>query len=176
MLNNWVRYLPELLLVVDEAHHATAKTYRKLIKAVKDEMKSQGHENGFKMLGLTATPFRTDESEKGLLKLVFPGDIIYSEHLRNLINKGILAEPVFENLETKIAINKKLTARDIKNIEDFDKLPKDIAEEIAKSHERNGIIVSHYLKNSEKYKPLLIFAIDIITCNFIEQIVERQRR
>ncbi|MBD2247945.1 DEAD/DEAH box helicase family protein [Nostoc sp. FACHB-888] len=162
LLNNWVRYLPEVLLVIDEAHHATAKTYRKLINAVKDEMKRQGHENGFKMLGLTATPFRTDESEKGLLKLIFPSDIIFSEHLRNLINKGILAEPVFENLETKIAIKKKLTARDIKNIEDFDKLPKDIAEEIAKSYERNGIIVSHYIKNREKYKPLLIFAIDII--------------
>ncbi|WP_414577631.1 DEAD/DEAH box helicase family protein [Anabaena sp. CCY 9402-a] len=162
LLNNWVRHLPEVLLVVDEAHHATAKTYRKLINAVKDEMKSRGHENGFRMLGLTATPFRTDEGEQGLLKLVFPGDIIFKEDLRNLINKGILAEPIFENLETKIPIKKKLTARDIKTIEDFDKLPKDVAEQIAKSYERNRIIVSHYLNNRKKYKPLLIFAIDVI--------------
>lgn len=85
LLHNWVRYLPELLLVVDEAHHATAKTYRKLIDAVKKDMRERGQENEFKMLGLTATPFRTDENEKGLLKKVFPDDIIFSEHLRNLI-------------------------------------------------------------------------------------------
>ncbi len=133
-----------------------------MINAVKDNLKEPGHDNGFKMLGLTATPFRTDESEKGLLKLVFPNDIIFSEHLRNLINRGILAEPIFENLKTKIEIKKKLTAREIKNIEDFDKLPKDIAEDIAKSYERNKIIVSHYINNREKYKPLLIFAIDVI--------------
>jgi ATP-dependent helicase IRC3 len=162
LLNNWVRYLPEILLIVDEAHHATAKTYRKLINAVKDNMQKRGHQDGFKMLGLTATPLRTDENEKGLLKLVFPNDIVFSEHLRNLINRGILAEPIFESLETKIPIKKKLTPRDIKKIEDFDKLPKDIAEEIAKSYERNLIIVNHYLKNRKKYKPLLIFAIDVI--------------
>ncbi|MBG1257987.1 DEAD/DEAH box helicase [Nostoc commune] len=162
LLKNWIGDLDEVLLVVDEAHHATAKTYRKLINAVKDNLKERGHDNGFKMLGLTATPFRTDESEKSLLKLVFPNDIIFSEHLRNLIAKGILAEPIFENLKTKIEIKKKLTAREIKNIEYFDKLPKDIAEEIAKSYERNNIILNHYINNREKYKPLLIFAIDVI--------------
>lgn len=161
LLKNWVGHLQEVLLVVDEAHHATAKTYRKLINAVKDDLKQRGHENGFKMLGLTATPLRTDESEKGLLKLVFPNDIIFSEHLRNLIAKGILAEPIFENLKTKTEIKKKLTAREIKNIEDFDRLPKDIAEKIAQSSTRNKQIVEHFINNREKYKPLLVFAIDV---------------
>jgi ATP-dependent helicase IRC3 len=161
LIKNWVSHLQEVLLIVDEAHHSTAKTYRKLINGIKDDLKNRGHENGFRMLGLTATPFRTDESEKGLLKLVFPNDIIYSEDLRTLITRGILAEPIFENLETKIAIKKNLTAKDIKNIEDFDRLPKDIAEEIAQSNIRNRQIVDHYIKNREKYKPLLVFAIDI---------------
>ncbi|MEH2216268.1 MAG: DEAD/DEAH box helicase family protein [Nostoc sp.] len=165
LLNNWICDLQEVLLVVDEAHHATAKTYRKVINAVKDNLKERGHDNGFKMLGLTATPFRTDESEKSLLKLVFPNDIIFSEHLRNLIARGILAEPIFENLKTKIEIKQKLNAlnaRQIKNIEDFDRLPKDIAEEIAQSIERNRQIVDHYIENRERYKPLLVFAINVI--------------
>ncbi|RCJ23073.1 hypothetical protein A6S26_00455 [Nostoc sp. ATCC 43529] len=148
-------------------------TYRKLINAVKDDLKQRGHENGFKMLGLTATPLRTDESEKGLLKLVFPNDIIFSEHLRNLIAKGILAEPIFENLKTKTEIKKKLTAREIKNIEDFDRLPKDIAEKIAQSSTRNKQIVEHYINNRKKYKALLVFAIDVehaITLNALFKI------
>ncbi|WP_414513040.1 DEAD/DEAH box helicase family protein [Nostoc sp. PCC 9305] len=165
LLNNWICDFQEVLLVVDEAHHATAKTYRKVINTVKDNLKKRGHDNGFKMLGLTATPFRTDESEKSLLKLVFPNDIIFSEHLRNLIARGILAEPIFENLKTKIEIKQKLNAlnaRQIKNIEDFDRLPKDIAEEIAQSIERNRQIVDHYIENRERYKPLLVFAINVI--------------
>ncbi|MEH2311457.1 MAG: DEAD/DEAH box helicase family protein [Nostoc sp.] len=165
LLTNWVSHLQEVLLVVDEAHHATAKTYRKLINAVKDNLKERSLDNGFKMLGLTATPFRTDESEKSLLKLVFPNDIIFSEHLRDLIAKGILAEPIFENIKTNIEIKQKLNAlnaRQIKNIEDFDRLPKDIAEEIAQSTERNRQIVDHYIENRERYKPLLVFAINVI--------------
>ncbi|MEH2126217.1 DEAD/DEAH box helicase family protein [Nostoc sp.] len=162
LLKNWVGHLNEVLLVVDEAHHATAKTYRKLINAVKDDLSKRGHHNGFQMLGLTATPFRTDESEKGLLKLVFPNDIIFSEHLRNLVARGILAEPIFENLETKIEIKQKLTAQEIKAIENFDRLPQDIAKRIAEDSKRNNQIVAHYKKNQERYKPLLVFAIDVI--------------
>lgn len=162
LLKNWVGHLHEVLLVVDEAHHATAKTYRKLINAVKDDLSKRGHHNGFQMLGLTATPFRTDESEKGLLKLVFPNDIIFSEHLRNLVARGILAEPIFENLETKIQIKQKLTAQEIKAIENFDRLPQDIAKRIAEDSKRNNQIVAHYKKNRERYKPLLVFAIDVI--------------
>ena len=46
-------------------------------------------------LGLTATPFRTAEYEKGYLKKVFPDDIIYKINLRTLIERGILSEPHF---------------------------------------------------------------------------------
>ena len=161
LLNNWVSHLHELLLVVDEAHHATAKTYRKLINSIKGDFQERGHTSGFKMLGLTATPFRTDESEKGLLKLVFPDDIVFSEHLKTLVTRDILAKPIFEKLKTNIDFSNELTAKDIKAIEAFDKLPKDVAERIAKSKIRNRQIVDHYINNREKYKPLLIFTIDI---------------
>jgi len=161
LTDNWVNHSTEILLVVDEAHHATAKTYRKLIDSIKQNFKDRGKADGFRMLGLTATPFRTDKSEQGLLKKVFPDDIIFSEHLRTLITRGILAEPVFENLETELDFYKELTDRDIRSIEDFDKLPKKVAEKIAMSSIRNKRIVDHYVENREKYKPLLVFAVDI---------------
>lgn len=162
LIENWVRHSPELLLVVDEAHHATAKTYRKLINAIKDDLQQRDRASGFKMLGLTATPFRTDEGEKGLLSMVFPDDILFSEHLRTLITRNILAEPIFEQLETKIDFSVELTTKDIKAIENFDKLPKHVAQNIAFSKNRNRQIVDHYINNREKYKPLLIFAIDVL--------------
>ena len=162
LLNQWVAHQQEILLVVDEAHHATAKTYRKLIKVIKENFEQRSCGQGFKMLGLTATPFRTAENEQGLLKFVFPDDIIFSTHLRDLIARKILAEPIFESLETPLNLSGELTARDIQAIESFDKLPKRIAEKIAQSKERNRLIVDYYIKNRETYKPVLVFAIDVV--------------
>lgn len=161
LLKNWVKHSDAILLVVDEAHHATAKTYRKLIEAIKEDFYKRGKTSSFKMLGLTATPFRTDKGEQGLLKQVFPDDIIFSEHLRTLITRGILAEPVFEHLETNLDFYQELTNKDIKAIEAFDKLPEKVAKKIAMSSIRNKRIVDQYVANREKYKPLLVFAIDV---------------
>ena len=60
-LKKWFGSEEELYLVIDEAHHATAKTYRTIIDLVKKRIKRS------KIIGLTATPFRTAESEQGLL-------------------------------------------------------------------------------------------------------------
>ena len=161
LLEKWVKNSESILLVIDEAHHASAKTYRKLIDAIEANFISRNKHNNFKMLGLTATPFRTSESEAGLLKKVFPDDIIFAEHLRTLINKGILAEPIFESLETELNFYHELSDKDIKSIEAFDKIPSDVASKIAMSKNRNRQIVDHYINNRERYKPLLVFAIDV---------------
>lgn len=161
LLKNWIRHTGELLLVVDEAHHATAKTYRKLINAIKQDFQGRKNSNNFRMLGLTATPFRTEKSERGLLKHIFPDDIVFSEHLRTLIVRGILAEPIFEKLETQLDFHRELTDADIKTINNFDNLPKQVAEKIALSSIRNRRIVDHYIENRDKYKPLLVFAVDV---------------
>lgn len=172
LLENWVNHAESILLVIDEAHHASAKTYRKLIESIEKNFTDRKKSKNFKMLGLTATPFRTEEGEAGLLKKVFPDDIIFAEHLRTLINRGILAEPIFESLETQLNFYHELSDNDIKSIEGFDKIPRDVAEKIAMSNVRNRQIVDHYINNRDKYKPLLVFAIDVdhaITLNGIFQ-------
>ena len=156
LLNKWANNLDEVLLIVDEAHHATAKTYRKVIHALE-----QSKPSTFKMLGLTATPFRTAEDEGGLLKQVFPDDIIFKEDLRRLIAIGILAEPIFEELHTKLEVYNDLLPRHIKAIQAFDNIPKDIAIKIATSCARNNQIVEQYLNNIDKYKQVVVFAIDV---------------
>ncbi|MGI0489016.1 DEAD/DEAH box helicase family protein [Pantanalinema rosaneae CENA516] len=159
-LDQWLKGSNEILLVIDEAHHATAKTYRKLVAALEAKLDTK-RKNNLKILGLTATPFRTNDQEKGLLKQVFPSDILFKEDLRNLIVKGTLAEPVFEELSTNITLSSHLTAADIKKIETFDSLPESVAKEIAENSQRNHLIVNHYINNREKYKQLLVFAVNI---------------
>ncbi|MBP7222751.1 MAG: DEAD/DEAH box helicase family protein [Sedimentibacter sp.] len=66
------------LIIVDEFHHAAAKTYRKLIEKVKHSF----------LLGLTATPYRGDRQD--ILELC-NNNIIVNYEMRTGIDMGILS-------------------------------------------------------------------------------------
>ncbi|WP_312763177.1 DEAD/DEAH box helicase family protein [Epilithonimonas sp.] len=158
LYNNWIKgNAEEIFLVIDEAHHATAKTYRKLIQNIQENV------SHFQMLGLTATPFRTAESEQGLLKKVFPDDIVYKIDLRTLIRLGILSEPYFEEVATGLNFIKDLTEEQIEQLNyfDIDSIGTGIAKTIAENDERNLTIVNKYLLNKEKYKQTIVFALNV---------------
>jgi len=154
---NWVKNRAEdIFLVIDEAHHATAKTYRRLIKNLREKTGSFG------MLGLTATPFRTAESEQGLLARVFTDDIIFKTDLRTLIGRGILSEPIFETVKTEFDMTTVLTEKDLENIAyfDIDSIGKSSAKTIAENAGRNRAIVNRYVKNKKKYGQTIVFALN----------------
>lgn len=146
-----------ICLVIDEAHHAVAKTYRTIINLLEDNSN-----NWSKLLGLTATPIRTSENEKGLLKKIFKDDIIYSIDLSTLIAKGILAKPYFESINTEFTLDKELTSKELDFIRRSGNLPDDIAEFIVKNTERNSKIVEQYIKNKKMYGKTLVFAINVM--------------
>lgn len=152
-LKNWLNG-EEIYLVIDEAHHAVAKSYKKIIQYVADHTKSM------KLLGLTATPFRTSEDEQGALKQVFTDDIVYKTDLDILIKKGILATPTFIDCNTNIQFTEHLGVQALKSIENLDTLPENIANDIADNKERNRIIVEKYLHNYEKYGQTIVFALN----------------
>lgn len=115
----------------------------------------------FKLIGLTATPFRTSESEKGALRKIFEDDIIYSVDLKTLINRGILSDPIFVEKNAKINMINDLTDEDIKKIQRLSKLPEDIATKKAQNKVRNNLIVNYYVDNRPKYGQTLVFALNI---------------
>lgn len=156
LYNNWLKGNEEVFLVIDEAHHATAKTYRKLIKNLKEKVKQ------FRMVGLTATPFRTADDEQGLLAKVFPDDIIYKVDLRTLISRGILSEPIFEEVNTEFDMTKLLSEEQLDNLKyfDIDTIGKGTAKTIAENDTRNWVIVNRYQKNKNKYKQTIVFALN----------------
>lgn len=69
-------------VIIDEFHHGAAKTYRQLNK------KTWGHI--YYKFGLTATPFRSDESERLLLESVI-SQIIYRIPYQLAVDKGYIA-------------------------------------------------------------------------------------
>lgn len=164
-LDRWLHGENDIFLVIDEAHHATAKTYRKIIDYVR------GNVPHLKLIGLTATPTRTAESEKGLLAKIFTdglknGKIVKNDigiafkiDLKELISRQILAQPIFEHYETNEKLGEGLGAKALAKIQQLDILPKDIQEKIASMGPRNKLIVEKYSR--EKYGKTIIFAVDI---------------
>jgi superfamily II DNA or RNA helicase len=72
-------------VVVDEAHHAVAPQTLKLLEEIKAA--------GVRLLGLTATPIRTDEADQKRLGNLFDGTVIHQVSRTELSNLGILAVP-----------------------------------------------------------------------------------
>lgn len=72
------------LVVVDEAHHAPAATYRRVIRSAK----------GGRVLGLTATPHREDGKDLG-----DDWDIVYSYPVTDAIKEGYLVPPMAAHLQ-----------------------------------------------------------------------------
>ena len=166
-IGEWLKNEDCVYLVIDEAHHATAKSYRKIIDFVNEKVKN------VKLLGLTATPFRTAENEKGLLKKVFTDDIVYKIDLKDLIKKGILSRPEFEECNTEISLGDGIGLRALKSIEQLDSIPEDIADMIAQNTERNNVIVNQYIKNKEKYGQTIIFALNKVHAFALKGIFEK---
>lgn len=152
-LDEWLKG-EEIFLVIDEAHHAVARSYRKIIDYVYE------HAGSVKMLGLTATPFRTNKKEKGALLKIFENGICYSVDLNTLIKNTILAYPIRIDFETKQRFSGELGVKDIKAIQNFDQLPEEISKYIAQNRERNAFIIKTYLENREKFGPTIVFAVN----------------
>jgi len=105
-------------IILDEFHHARAKTYERILK----------YFNGYKLLGLTATPFRLDG--KNVMKTI-NDNLIYNMNIREGIENGLLSSfkyyGIYDNIDysdikwsgyryTKKDLNRKLliTKRDLK--------------------------------------------------------------
>ena len=165
-LDDWLKDEDEIFLVVDEAHHSTAKTYRKVIDYVRDKVKN------LKLIGLTATPFRTAESERGLLAKIYTDGIeknrfvhndkgiAYMISLKELIKRQILSRPIIESYNTGEEYGKNLGAKDLERIQHFDQLPDNIVAEMTKNTNRNKFIVEKYVNNKKKYGQTIVFALN----------------
>ncbi|MGI8639677.1 MAG: DEAD/DEAH box helicase family protein [Pyrinomonadaceae bacterium] len=154
---NWLKKDEnEIFLVIDEAHHATAKTYRRLIENLRGQCRK------LNILGLTATPFRTADDEQGLLKKVFPDDIVYKIDLRTLIRLGILSKPIFEEVSTEVDFSREFDEKQLEKIKQFDldSLPKETVKTISENVIRNSAIVNRYVEHKTKYGQTIVFALN----------------
>lgn len=147
----------KVIIVVDEAHHTVAASYRKIIDCIR---RSPSRE--VKLLGLTATPVRINERDTAKLTNLFGNNIIYEIDTADLISQGILAEPVFERVDTEYEVI--ATVDQKKYIQKYGEIGPSLVDKIARSSERNKAIVDRYMADRERYGKTLIFALNVHHC------------
>ena len=181
-LDEWLKGEDELYFVIDEAHHSIAKTYRKIIDHVKELVPN------LKLIGLTATPFRTSAKEEGLLSKIYSdgvdmkkndavyGDLgmAYAINLKELIKRQILSTPVFEHYYTEEHYGDDLSIDDWNKIQHFDNIPEKIVKKMIASKDRNNLIVKTYKDNQKQYGQTLVFAVNINHAIQLKAVFEKE--
>lgn len=146
LVNRLARIPAPDLIIIDECHHATAGSWRKVIDFFPNA----------KVLGVTATPCRSDGTG---LDHIFD-DLILGPQTKELIEMGFLVKPIVYAPATKM---------DLKNIKitrgDYDK--DQIAELIDKPR-ITGDAVSHYIKLADGL-PAVVFCISVMHAQHVAE-------
>ncbi|WP_227394972.1 DEAD/DEAH box helicase [Jeotgalibacillus aurantiacus] len=154
-------------MIIDEAHHATAKSYRALF----DRARELAGDDLFPICGLTATPGRSndetmklvDQFDAYLIHPSFPDMKEYNDHpLRYFRKEGYLAEPVFilheDGVETEVT-------DDLFNQDDHD-LSSEFLQILAADQTRNLQIIN-YMKSIPEGSSSLVYACTVQHAEFL---------
>ena len=158
----------KVIIVVDEAHHTTAPSYRRVIEAIRKKCPTA------KLLGLTATPVKYTEKGTAALMEYFDNTIIYSVPMSKLIADGTLAKPINIRRETNVDIETRIDEEEMKRIRRRGELTEATIDLIAKTNERNDVIVDEYVKNQGKYGKTIIFALNGYHCGVLDDALRKR--
>ena len=162
-LSRNMAYLPavlkeKVLVVVDEAHHTLAPTYRAILREV------QRLSPQMKLLGLTATPVRMNEADTNRLLGIFDYKIIYEIPMSTLVTRGFLSDPIYTKVDTNIDFETVITLDEKKYIQKWGELSQETLSRMAQVAERNTLIADTYMSKRKEYGKTLIFALNAEHC------------
>lgn len=152
-LRRWLRRGPAWV-VIDEAHHAPARTYRTILAAV---ARSRA-----RVIGATATPTRTRPSERALLSALFGGVEIARADVQPLVESGVLARATLVRIGTRTVADRSATAADLRRVARTGELSPAWLRRLAEVAPRNELAVRHLAEHREQYGPTIIFAHDVL--------------
>lgn len=145
----------DVIVVLDEAHHATARTWHGIV--------SKALENRRSVVGLTATPTRMGEDERRALSRLFNNTHLHSIDARHLMARGFLATPHVQRVETRVNAEAGMVAADRAHLAVSTELPPRVAMQLANNVDRTKIVVDtflHPLGGVETYGPTIVFAVN----------------
>lgn len=138
------------LVVIDEAHQAIATTYKFILEQLVTK------NDRVRLLGLSATPGRTIDSQKLAEFFRYKKATISDNNpVRFLINNGYLSKPDTKPLKYDM---KNLTAKESKELAKAYDIPDQILEKLADEEKRNLLIINTIEDLiTEKHKRIIVF-------------------
>jgi len=147
-------------VVVDECHHAITPSYSALLRWLDAEAPRAGAADKAEppIVGLSATPFRTDDDESRRLARRFDSHWLPSDQERlyaRLLAQGVLARAQYESLDSGVSLTNDELARLGRLPEpweglDFENLLEAINQRLAGDTRRNGRLVECIEASAER--------------------------
>ena len=161
------------LVVIDEAHQATAPKFSIIIKELSESSDTQ-------LLGLSATPGRASQAlSDANIKLAnffgkekVPLDTGKENPIKFLTRNGYLAKAEFNKIPHD---GSRLSKNDISKIEREIDVPKTILEKLSDDAKRNLSIVREIIRLSQKHKKIIVFAASVKHAKTISLILSAKR-
>ena len=187
-LHSWVKRYPELLgeifpkerraaIIINEAHRLITEQHRDALLALELRLKSswQQPNNAAPVIGLTATPWRSDDAQGEPLRSYFQTSLLRPEALGKtpiceLQKRRILSEVKHENL--KIKGTPAMSETQKRKFEIFHELPPDYLEVLGRDLNRNTAIIQK-LRGLKKSSKALIFACSIEHAELLTLLLNR---
>lgn len=152
-------------IVIDEAHRADAQSYRHVLGALGVDF-SPGSSSAIPVLGLTATPLRSQHDETLRLCKRFDGRLLRpsnlpkepGEMLTVLRQRQILSTPVHMTLPT--GRTTRLTPAQDNFVRDWNEIPSDLLSELGQERNRNNAILAAILELDGAW-PVLFFGCSV---------------
>ena len=152
-LRRWARRGPAWL-VLDEAHHAPARSFRKIIETARAA--------GVRVVGATATPTRTVPGERTILSALFDSHVITRIALQPLVERSVLARATLVRLATGTVADADVSPSELRRLARTGDLSPAWLRRLADVAPRNELVVDHLAANRERYGPTIVFAHDVL--------------
>jgi len=152
-LRRWARRGPAWL-VLDEAHHAPARSFRALIEAAKAA--------GVRVVGATATPTRTTTAERPILAALFDQHVITRVALQPLVEQSVLARAALVRFSTGAVADDDTSPAELRRLSRTGDLSPSWLRRLADLAARNKAVVSHLVHNRARYGPAIVYANDVL--------------
>lgn len=187
-LHSWIKRYPVLLdeifpkgrraaIIIDEAHRLITEEHRDVLLALDLRLKTRWQlpNNAAPVIGLTATPWRSDDEQGESLRSYFKTSLLRPEALgdtpiRELQKRRILSEVKQEKLNIKGT--PAMSEIQKRKFEQFHELPPDYLEVLGRDVHRNTAIIQK-LRKLKKSSKALIFACSIEHAELLTLLLNR---
>jgi DNA repair protein RadD len=174
-LASWVRNQPEFLdqfprrrlacVILDEAHFLITREFREVLVALRLRAKREWKtfRDSALVVGLTSTPWRSDDAENASLRRYFQQDLLRPESLGKTPIRWLQRAHILANVRTRplrVRETPKMTPSQRRRYERFNDLPTDYLRDLGLDAKRNAQIVEQLLRLPKKSR-VLVFGCSI---------------